>query len=130
MKSTEQTTFKNIDEYITHCPAEVQESLENLRMTIRAAAPQAKEAISYQMPTFKQYGNLVHFAVHKNHIGFYPAPSGIEQYKNELAPYKFSRGAVQFPLDKPIPFDLVSKIVAFRVAENFARAEEKTKQKK
>lgn len=130
MKTSEKTTLTDIDEYITRSPANVQESLEKLRMTIRAAAPQAVEAISYQMPTFKQYGNLVHFAAHKNHIGFYPAPSGIEKYKNELAPYKCSKGAVQFPLDKPIPYDVVSKIVAFRVAENIARAEIKAKQKK
>ncbi len=130
MKTSEKTTFKDIDEYIARSPANVQETLEKLRMTIRAAAPEAEETISYQMPTFKQYGNLVHFAAHKNHIGFYPTPSGIEKYKNELAPYKCSKGAVQFPLDKPIPFDIVSKIVNFRVAENITKAREKTKQKK
>ena len=89
-----------------------------MRQTIREAAPEAIETISYQMPTFKLNGNLVHFAAFKNHIGFYPTPSGIEQFKKELSPYKGSKGAVQFPLDKPAPFDLVKKIVIFRVKEN------------
>ena len=110
--------FKTIDEYIETFPTDVQSILEEIRQTIRKAAPEAVEAISYQMPTFKLNGNLVHFAAHKNHIGFYPAPSGVEAFKKELAPYKWSKGSVQFPLDKPIPFDLVKKIVIVRVKEN------------
>jgi uncharacterized protein YdhG (YjbR/CyaY superfamily) len=109
--------FETIDEYIDTFPEDVQPILQALRQTIREAAPQAKEAISYQMPTFKLNGNLVHFAAYKKHIGFYPAPSGIEAFKEELAPYKASKGAVQFPIEQPIPHELVSKIVQFRVIE-------------
>ncbi|MFL7839516.1 MAG: iron chaperone [Candidatus Promineifilaceae bacterium] len=109
--------FQTIDEYISTFPENVQHILQDLRQTIKEAAPQAQEAISYQMPTFKLNGNLVHFAAYNSHIGFYPAPSGIEAFKEDLAPYKSSKGAVQFPLDQPIPFDLVSKIVQFRVTE-------------
>jgi uncharacterized protein YdhG (YjbR/CyaY superfamily) len=109
---------KTIDEYIATFPKNVQNILQELRRVIRDSAPEAKEAISYQMPTFKLNGNLVHFAAHKNHIGFYPTPSAIVAFKKELSPFKTSKGAIQFPLDKPIPFDLVEKIVKFRVKEN------------
>lgn len=115
------TPFKTIDEYKRNFPVEVQRVLEEMRRVIRKAAPEAVEAISYQMPTFKLNGNLVHYAAWKNHIGFYPTPSGIEAFSKELSPYKRSRGSVQFPLDKPIPFDLVERIVAFRVKENLAK---------
>jgi len=110
--------FKTMDEYIATFPENVQEILEKMRQTIREAAPEAKEAISYQMPTFKLNGNLVHFAAYKNHVGFYPTPSGIDVFKKELAPYETSKGTVKFPIDKPIPNDLVRKIVEFRVKEN------------
>lgn len=110
--------FQTIDEYINSFPRNIQVFLEDIRQTIRTAAPDATETISYQMPTFKLNGNLVHFAAYKNHIGFYPAPSGIEAFKRELSPYKWSKGAVQFPLGRPIPLDLVKKIVVFRVKEN------------
>ncbi len=106
-----------IDEYIAAFPADVQERLQAIRATIHAAAPQATEAISYAMPTFKLNGNLVHFAAFKHHIGFYPAPSGLEAFAERLAPYKHSKGAVQFPLDQPLPLDLVTAITQFRVAE-------------
>jgi uncharacterized protein YdhG (YjbR/CyaY superfamily) len=96
--------------------------LEEIRQTIKDAAPKAHEAISYQMPAFKQNGILVWFAVHKNHIGFYPRVSAIEQFKNKLTHYKVSKGAVQFPLDEPIPFDLVKEMVQFRVKENLAKS--------
>ena len=109
--------FATIDEYINTFPEDVQLLLQDLRQAIRDAAPQAKEAISYQMPTFKLHGNLVHFAAYKKHIGFYPAPSGIEAFKEDLAPYQFSKGAIQFPIAEPIPHDLVRKIVQFRVRE-------------
>ena len=121
------TAPKNIDEYIASCPKEVQERLQELRATIHKAAPDAEEAISYQMPTFKQEGNLVHFAAFKNHIGFYPVPTGIEAFKKELSVYKTSKGAVQFPLDKPLPLKLVARIVKFRVKDNLAKAKAKKK---
>lgn len=113
--------FKTIDEYIKTFPKEVQAILEELRQTIRKAAPEAVETISYQMPAFKLNGNLVYFAAYEHHIGFYPTSSGISSFKKELAPYKSSKGAVQFPLDKPIPFDLVTKIVEFRMKENLRK---------
>jgi uncharacterized protein YdhG (YjbR/CyaY superfamily) len=110
--------FKTIDEYISTFPAITQNILGKIRQTIREAAPDAEEAISYQIPTFRLNGNLVHFAAFKNHIGFYPASKAIEVFKTELSSYKTSKGAIQFPLDKPIPFALISKITKFRVTEN------------
>ena len=120
---TKQTAPKNIDDYIAGFPNDVQEILEKIRMTIRKAAPDAEETIKYQMPTFTLEGNLVHFAAYKKHIGFYPAPTGIEKFKNELSIYGSAKGTLKFPLDKPIPFGLISKIVKFRVKENLERAE-------
>jgi uncharacterized protein YdhG (YjbR/CyaY superfamily) len=120
------TAPKNIDEYIQEFPPEIQKILQEIRATIRAAAPQATEAISYQMPTFKLHGNLVHFAGYKNHIGFYPVPSGIEAFKEELSQYKGAKGSVQFPLTKPMPLDLISRIVKFRVNENLAKSKQKS----
>lgn len=119
----------SIDEYIELFPKDIQKKLEELRATIKAAAPDAKEKISYQMPTFDLYGNLVHFAAHKNHIGFYPTPSGIDAFKNELSVYEGAKGSVQFPLDKPLPLKLIRKIVKFRVAENVEKAEIKSSRK-
>jgi uncharacterized protein YdhG (YjbR/CyaY superfamily) len=114
--------FKTIDEYIETFPETVQSILEEMRQAIYEAAPQAIETISYQMPTFKLNGkNLAYFAAFKNHIGFYPIPSGIEAFKKELSSYKQGKGSVQFPLDKPIPFDLVKKITMFRVKENLKK---------
>ncbi len=113
---------QTIDEYIAGFPQDVQEKLEQVRRTIREAAPDAQEKISYKMPTFTLKGNLVYFAAFKNHIGFYPIPSGIEEFKEELSAYEQGKGSVQFPLDKPIPFDLISRIVKFRVKENLAKA--------
>jgi Uncharacterized conserved protein len=109
--------FKDIDEYIQSFPPDVQKILELFRKVIHENAPEAEEAISYGMPTFKLNGNLVHFAAFEHHIGFYPTPSGIEAFKEELAPYKHAKGSVQFPLDKPIPYDLVKRIVRCRVKE-------------
>lgn len=109
---------KDIDEYIANFPEDVQEILEKLRTTIREAAPEAEETISYQIPTFRLKGNLVHFAAYKKHIGFYPTPSGIEKFKKELSLYEGAKGSVKFPLDKPIPYDLIKMIVEFRVQEN------------
>ena len=119
-----------IDKYIMQFPPEIQNKLSTLREVVREAAPNAHEKISYQMPTFYLYGNLVHFAAYKNHIGFYPAPSGIEAFKEELTQYKTSKGAIQFPLDKPIPYELVNSIVKFRVEENLQKAESQGKMKK
>ncbi len=114
--------FKTIDEYIKTFPEDVQSILEKMRQTIRQTAPEAVEAISYQMPTFKLNGkNLVHFASYKNHIGFYQTSSGIEAFKKELSPYKGAKGSVQFPLKEPIPYDLVKKIIMFRVKEELEK---------
>ncbi len=122
--------YIDIDEYIAGFPRPTQEILEKLRATISQAAPEAEETINYQIPTFNLKGNLVHFAAFKEHIGFYPTPSGIEAFKKELSVYSGAKGSVRFPLDKPIPFELISKIVKYRVRENLARAEEKYKKKK
>ncbi len=110
--------YKSIDEYIKSFPTNIQDILNKLRQTIREVAPQAEEVISYQMPAFKQNGTLVWFGAHKSHIGFYPKASGIEAFKAELASYKVSKGAVQFPINKPIPYDLVKRMVIFRLKEN------------
>jgi len=126
---TKQTAPKNIDEYIAGFPHDVQEILEKIRMAIRKAAPDAGETIKYQMPTFTLKGNLVHFAAFKKHIGFYPAPTGTEKFQKELSVYQGAKGSVRFPLDKPIPFDLISRIVKFRVKENLERAAAKGKKK-
>jgi uncharacterized protein YdhG (YjbR/CyaY superfamily) len=120
-----QATPTTIDEYIAGFPPEVQEILQKIRMTIGAAAPEAEETIKYRMPTFTLKGNLVHFAAFKNHIGFYPVPTGIEKFKNELSVYKQGKGSVQFPLDQPMPLELISRIVKFRVGENLQKAEAK-----
>ncbi|MFZ5910655.1 MAG: iron chaperone [Chloroflexota bacterium] len=127
--TTNKTTPQTVDEYIAGFPKDVQEILEKLRGVIRAAAPDSAETINYQIPTFTLAGNLVHFAAYKNHIGFYPAPSGIAEFENELSPYEKAKGSVKFPLDKPLPFDLIRKIVAFRVEENLERAKAKRKKK-
>jgi uncharacterized protein YdhG (YjbR/CyaY superfamily) len=110
-------TPNSIDEYISMFPENVQGILEKIRVTIKKAAPEASETISYQMPTFRLHGNLVHFAAFKDHIGFYPAPSGIEAFKEELSPYKGGKGSVQFPVNGKIPYSLITKIVKFRVME-------------
>jgi len=125
----EKNTVKNIDEYILGFPENVQLILQKVRTTIKNAAPQAQETINYQIPTFTLNGNLVHFAAYNKHIGFYPTPSGIEKFKTELSAYEGAKGSVQFPLDKPIPYDLISQIVTFRVQENLAKAAAKTKKK-
>jgi uncharacterized protein YdhG (YjbR/CyaY superfamily) len=110
--------YTTIDEYIKACPAGVRAKLEELRQLIRSLAPDAQEKISYQMPTFFLNGNLVHFAAYSRHIGFYPAPSGISKFKAEVSGYKNAKGSVQFPIDEPLPLDLIRKIVQFRVEEN------------
>ena len=118
---------ETIDEYISLHPPKVQELLEKIRMVIKKAAPDAIEAIKYQIPTFVLNGNLVHFAAYKNHIGFYPAPSGITVFKQELSVYESGKGSIQFPLDKEIPFDMIGRIVQFRVQENLEKVMNKTR---
>ena len=110
--------YQTIDEYIESFPGDIQARLKQLRALIQRAAPEAQEKISYQMPTFYLNGNLVHFAAYPKHIGFYPTPSGIEAFQKELSKYKSSKGAVQFPLDAPLPLKLIERIVKFRVKES------------
>lgn len=110
--------MNEIDNYILQYSDELQVKLKEIREIIKSAAPQATEKISWQMPTFYLNGNLVHFALHKAHIGFYPGASGVENFENELGEYKHSKGAIQFPLSKPLPKELITRIVEFRVKEN------------
>ncbi len=119
--------YHNIDEYIEQFPKEIQDMLQKIREVIHETAPEATEKISYQMPTFYMNGNLVHFAAFKKHIGFYPTPSGTEQFHNELSVYKGAKGSVQFPLNQPIPYELIRRIVEFRVTENSAKSKKSSK---
>jgi uncharacterized protein YdhG (YjbR/CyaY superfamily) len=118
----EKAGFGTIDEYIARFPADVRAQLATMRATIRAAAPEAEERISYQMPAFALHGNLVYFAALKRHIGFYPTSSGVAAFQDELAGYESSKGAIRFPIDQPLPVDLITSVVRFRVAENQERA--------
>jgi uncharacterized protein YdhG (YjbR/CyaY superfamily) len=130
MKRTEATS---IDEYIAQFPVEVQTRLEKIRATIRKAAPQARERISYAIPTFSQCGNIVHFAAYEHHIGFYPGASGVKRFKKELAGYESAKGSVQFPLTRPVPLGLIAEITRFRLDENLAKyaiVDGKTRKKK
>jgi uncharacterized protein YdhG (YjbR/CyaY superfamily) len=115
----------SIDEYIKGFPPDIQKLLQQVRATIKKAAPDAEETIKYAMPTFTLNGNLVHFAAFKNHIGLYPTPNGIEAFKKELSVYKGAKGSVQFPLDQPMPLELISKIVKYRVEQNVGKAKKK-----
>lgn len=117
--------IKTINQYIKLFPKNTQQKLIQLRSTIKESAPQAQEKINYQMPTFYLHGNLVHFAGYKNHIGFYPTPSGIKAFAKELANYQSSKGAVQFPLDEKLPLALIKKIVKYRVKENLKKLNKK-----
>jgi uncharacterized protein YdhG (YjbR/CyaY superfamily) len=130
MKTTANTKFKTVDEYLSAVPSTTRSILQKLRKTIKQAAPRAEEVISYNIPAFKLNGMLVYYAAHKDHIGFYPTPSGIEAFKKELSDYEGAKGSIKFPIDKPIPFDLVNKIVKFRVQENLRKAGTKEKKKK
>jgi len=124
---TKQTPPKNIDDYIAGFPVEVQEILEKIRSTIRKAAPDAKETINYGIPTFTLNGNLISFAAYKNHIGVYPAPRDVPEFKNELAAYKGNKSTLQLPLDKPIPVDLINRIVKYQVLRTQKQASAKAK---
>lgn len=119
---TDRSAPLNIDAYITGFPLDIQEILHKIRLVIREAAPDAQETIKYRMPTFTLNGNLVHFAAFKRHIGFYPTPTGTEKFREELSGYQGAKGSVRFPLDQPIPYDLISQIVRFRVQENLDKA--------
>ena len=119
--------YSSIDEYINCFPKETQQKLEELRAAIKLIAPEAEEKISYQMPTFYLNGNLVHFAAYEKHIGFYPTPSGMDKFEQELNAYKRGKGSIQFPLDQPLPMELIKKMVAFRVTENGDKPSSKTK---
>lgn len=112
------TDFQSIDEYINMYPEEVQEKLEKIRQTIRNAAPEAREVISYQMPTFRQNGILLHFAAFTKHISFFPTPSAILKFEEQLRPFQTSKGTIKFPNDRPIPYNLITEIVKFRIHEN------------
>lgn len=113
--------LNEIDQYISAFPEEVQKKLTRLRTLINQLAPDATEKISYQIPTFFLNGNLVHFAAYSKHIGFYPSSSGIAQFEQDLSGYKYSKGTVQFPLDQPLPIELITKIVKFRIGENLSK---------
>ncbi len=125
MKDTE--LIDSIDAYIATFPKPVQAALQQLRQVIKEAAPEAGETIKYRMPTFTYHGNLVHFAAYQHHIGFYPAPEGIEQFAAELASYPQSKGAIRFPIDKPLPYDLIFRITQFRAEQNAAKVADKRK---
>ena len=116
-----------IDEYIAEFPKDVQKLLQQVRTTIKKAAPKAEEKIGYGIPTFTLKGNLVHFGGYKSHIGFYPAPAGLQAFEKELAPYLTGKGTAQFPIDKPLPLGLITQIVKFRVRQNLEKAETKRK---
>lgn len=116
---------KTIDDFILQYPKETQILLQKVRETIKAAAPEATETISYGIPTFQFHGNLVHFSGYAHHIGFYPGSEGVEHFRGELSGYKPSKGTIQFPLDKPIPFDLIRRITEFRLAENLNKVKKK-----
>ncbi len=119
-----------VDQYIAGFPKDVQVVLEKVRATIRKTAPQAEETIGYHMPAYVFHGNLVYFAGFKSHIGFYPIPSGIEKFRKELSVYKQGKGSVQFPLDRPIPYGLITKIVKYRMQENLKKEAAAVKKKK
>jgi uncharacterized protein YdhG (YjbR/CyaY superfamily) len=122
-------TTKNIDEYIAGFPPNVQKILERIRKTIKKVAPEAEEAMKYGIPTFTLNGNLVHFGGYKEHIGFYPDPRGIDELKKELAPYQAGKGTLKFSLDKPIPYDLITKVVKLRVEQNLKKVKAKGKKR-
>ena len=119
--------FETVTDYIASFPSEKQVLLKQIRTTLQKSVPEATETIKYGMPTLVLHGNLLHYAAMKNHIGFYPAPSGIEKFAEELKPYHTSKGAVQFPLDQPLPYDLMVKIALFRKKENVEKIKHKAK---
>jgi len=129
MKTAKQI-YTNIDEYIATFPDDVQKVLQKIRSTIRKAAPKAEETISYQIPTFKLNGYLIYFAGYQKHVSVYPAPRGEKEFKKELAAYKGGKGTVQFPLDKPVPYELISRLVKYRAKKNLERVKVETTKKR
>jgi uncharacterized protein YdhG (YjbR/CyaY superfamily) len=131
-ENTDMTTIikNDVDKYIAGFPEDIRKALEKLRATLKKAAPDAEEIINYGIPTLTYHGNLVHFGGFKNHIGFYPTPSGIEAFKKDLSGYEMAKGSVKFPLDKPLPLDLITRIVKFRVKENLEKKKAKARKKK
>lgn len=125
-----QAVPKDIDEYIAGFPEDIREILEQIRATVREAAPDARETIKYKMPTFTLNDNLVHFAVFKKHIGFYPAPRNVEEFRDELSAYDGAKSSVSFPFDKPIPFELIRRIVEFRVKGDLEKAAAKAQKRR
>lgn len=119
--------IQTIEQYIAGFPPEIQSILETLRSVIKEEAPDAEETINYQLPTFKLHGNLIHFGAFKNHIGLYPTPSGMEQFREALSAYENAKGSVKFPLNQPMPWDLIREIVRFRVNENLEKAQSKAR---
>lgn len=126
----EKSGFQSIDEYIASFPQPTQALLQKVRETVKAAAPKAKEKISYSMPAYELHGNLVYFGAAKSHIGFYPTPSAIKAFKNEMVGFHSAAGSVQFPFDQPLPLELITKMVKFRVDENLKKHAAKSKKKK
>jgi uncharacterized protein YdhG (YjbR/CyaY superfamily) len=124
MKSTESSS-QEVESFISRYPAEVQEILYKIRSIIKEVAPDAQEKLNYGIPTFTLNGNLVHYSGFKDHIGFYPTPSGVEKFKKQLSKYEGAKGSVKFPLDQPIPYDLIRKIAEFRVKEQRAKSKKK-----
>jgi uncharacterized protein YdhG (YjbR/CyaY superfamily) len=127
MKMTPGTKFKSVDEYLSVFPANTKAVLQEMRNTIKKAAPQAEEVISYNMPAYKLNGILVYFAGYANHVGFYPTASGMEAFKQEFSGYKNSKGAVQFPIDRPLPLALITKVVKFRISQTQEKQKNKSK---
>jgi len=125
----DKVVYQSVDQYIAGFPTKTQEILQSLREKIQEFAPEATEKISYQMPTFALHGNLVHYAAYKNHIGFYPGASGIKAFEHALSSYKSAKGSVQFPINKPLPLDLISEIVKYRVTDNIERQQQKLQKK-
>ena len=122
--------IENVDDYIADLPLSTQKLLKQLRSVIRKSAPDAEEVLSYHMPAYKFHGMLAYFRAHTHHVGFYPLPSAILQFKKELSPYKTAKGSVQFLLDQPLPIELIGKIILFRAKENLVKGEMKRKKKK
>jgi uncharacterized protein YdhG (YjbR/CyaY superfamily) len=126
-KTMKSSPAGNMDEYIAGFPKDIQKMLEQVRITIRKAAPQAEETIKYAIPTFTLNGNLASFAAYKNHIGFYPAPTGVKEFKKELSPYAGAKATARFPTDKSLPLALIGKMVKFLVKRNLEKAKTKKK---
>lgn len=125
----ESNSPQTVDDYMAGFPSQIQSILQQIRSIIRETVPNAEEVIAYQMPTYRLHGNLVHFAAFKHHIGFYPTPTGVAAFEQELAPYKYAKGSIRFPLDQPIPYELIRRIVELREKENLEMVRQKKEKK-